>query len=310
MSSTAVIDDDSYNASFDSPISDTELFTCIKTIKRRKEPGRDNVQNEHIIHSSQKFQELIVLLFNRIISTEVIPSSWKKKRDHSVLQRYGKPKSDPGSYRPISLIPCLCKLFEKIVTNRIWRFLETNMINFPCLQQQGFQKKLSCITAAFNLQETIFYNIERGSNVYVAFLDIQKAFDTVWHNGLLYKLYKLGIKGKLWQIIKHYYSNLKYCVKVNGVISNEIPVSRSVRQGGVISTFFYLVFIDELLRELESSSFGASICSLDTGNPTLADDISCIATRPHNLQQLLTIVHNYSLKWQFSINASNVHLHS
>ena len=76
---------------------------------------------------------------------------------------------------------------------RINTFLHQLPQRVPCPQQQGFQKKISCNAAAFNLQETILYNLELHSNVYVAFLDIRKAFDTVWHDALLYKLDKIGI---------------------------------------------------------------------------------------------------------------------
>ena len=86
------------------------------------------------------------------------------------------------------------------------QFISDEKIPFPCPQQQGFQKQLSCLTAAFNLQETICANLDLHSNVYAAFLDTEKAFDTVWHSGLFYKLHNLGIKGKISRIIKH---NLK-----------------------------------------------------------------------------------------------------
>ena len=79
---------------------------------------------------------------------------------------------------------------------------------FPCAQQQGFQEKLSCITASFNVQETIFNCLEAKSNVYMAQLDIKGAFDTVWHEGLFYKLSKLQIVGKVWRLIINSYKSL------------------------------------------------------------------------------------------------------
>jgi len=86
---------------------------------------------------------------------------------------------DPSSYRPISLIPVVAKLFEKVVLNRITTYLKSNLVDFPHSRQQGFQQGLSCLTNAFAMQETILYPVERHSNVYVASLDQQAAFDTV-----------------------------------------------------------------------------------------------------------------------------------
>lgn len=106
-----------------------------------------------------------------------------------------KPKNSCNSYRPVALLPCIYKLFEKILSNRISSLEITN--TFPNIQQQGFQKQLGCITASFNLHETLNHNLEQGSNIYISFLDTSKAFDTVWRQGLMYKLHNLGIKGKL-----------------------------------------------------------------------------------------------------------------
>ena len=86
---------------------------------------------------------------------------------------------------------------------------------FPNLQQQGFQKGLSCLTASFNLNETLYYNLELSNSVYVAVLDSRKAFDTVWRKGLMYKLSQLGVKGKLWQIIDDCHIDTHSVIVVN-----------------------------------------------------------------------------------------------
>ena len=199
----------------------------------------------------------------------------------------GKIKSDPDNYRPISLLPCMCKLFEKVLMERINTFLHQLPQRFPCPQQIGFRKKLSCNTAAFNLQETILYNIELNSNVYVAFLGIRKAFDTVWHDALLYKLDQIGIKGKMLRLIKDSYTGIHCKVSINGILSKLIKMRRGNRQGGVhvTSTGFYLVFIDGLLVALQLSGLGEAVCSVRSGNPALADDLALIATSPLNLQK-------------------------
>lgn len=82
------------------------------------------------------------------------------------------------NYRPVALLPCLFKNFEKNILSRISEFL-TLSAHFPNVQQQGFQKSLSCLTASFNLQETILHNTEQGHNVNVSFLDSNEAFDSV-----------------------------------------------------------------------------------------------------------------------------------
>ena len=94
--------------------------------------------------------------FNSVLHHERTPAQWAKNVLVPIFKGKGKSKSDPGSYRPVSLMPCLSKLFEKIVLKRLNNALAIARPNFPNPQQQGFRKHLSCITTAFNLQETIF----------------------------------------------------------------------------------------------------------------------------------------------------------
>ena len=168
------------------PITVTEVLSVIKSLKRNKAPGHDMIQNKHFIYGGRKLAITLTELFNRILQTESIPDSWKHGIIVPLYKGKGKDKRDPNSYRPVSLTPCFSKVFEKILLERTLQFISDEKFPFPCPQQQGFQKQLSCITAAFNLQETICANLVLHSNVYAAFLDTEKAFDTVWHSGLYY----------------------------------------------------------------------------------------------------------------------------
>jgi hypothetical protein len=97
---------------------------------------------------------------------------------------------------PVALMPCIFKIFEKILSNKIASLTLTQP--FPDIQQQGFQKELGCLIASFHLQETLHHNLEVGSNVYISFLGTSKEFDTVWRRGLMVELHDLGI---FWKII-------------------------------------------------------------------------------------------------------------
>ena len=144
-------------------VRETEISKLIKTLKRRKAPGMDLVQNEHIIYDGQVINRYLLMLFNKIFSSEVVHSSWKYSIIVPLYIGGGKPKTDPSSYRPISLMPCIAKLFEGLIRSRCTSYLKKQNFVFPCKQQQGFQEQLSCNTAAFNLQETVCYNIEHRS---------------------------------------------------------------------------------------------------------------------------------------------------
>jgi hypothetical protein len=159
------------------------------------------------------------------------------------------------------------------------------------------EKKLGCLTASFNLQETIFHKMEHNSSVFVAFLDTKKAFDTVWRHGLMCKLSKLGISGTMWSLINDCHSNSHFSVVVNQTSSEWFPISQGVRQGDVLSTFLYLVFIDELLLEIQNLSPNIGVFDIQSSNPILADDICVIALTPRELQKVLDNIFQYSTRW-------------
>ena len=119
----------------------TEIHTAITELKLRKAPGHDMLQNEHLKHSGNTIEKIILLLFNSILNTSYIPESWRIGIIIPIYKGSPKPKDDPESYRAVSLLPILYKLYEKIVLNRINKWIKLESINFPNHQQQGFQKR-------------------------------------------------------------------------------------------------------------------------------------------------------------------------
>ena len=158
------------------------------------------------------------------------------------------------------------------------------------------------------LQETIAHNTELNSDTYIASLDSSKAFDHVWHGGLFSKLHDFGITGKALNLIIESYKDLSSYVLVNGIKSQTFAVKQGVRQGGVTSTWYYLLFVDGLLQELQDSGTGCTIGSIRLGNPTLADDLVLISPNLRSLEKALKIVYKYSRRWRFLFNPSKCHL--
>lgn len=182
------------------PFTTDELLPIYRNLKRRKAPDPDQITYEHFIFGGELATQVVVKLFNEIVLQGNIPYSWKKGFIVPLFKGADKPKTSSNSYRPVALLSCFLKIFESVLNNRIKQHIIDSSV-FPCTQQQGFQEKLSCLTASFNLHETIYHNLEQGNSVYVSFLDSTKAFDTVWRHGLLVKLYNMGIKGQLWPIL-------------------------------------------------------------------------------------------------------------
>ena len=136
-------------------------------------------RDEHIIYGGAPIVECLTNLYNAVILVGKIPPFWKRGLIVPLHKGGSKPKDLCGSYRPVALLSSLYKLLEKIIHTRIMTFTLADT-EFPNSQQQGFQKSLGCLTASFNLHETIYHNLELGSNAFASFLDTSKAFDTVW----------------------------------------------------------------------------------------------------------------------------------
>ena len=188
-----------------------------------------------------------------------------------------------------------------ILLNRLEKFAKQQ--GFFSNLQFGFEEGVGCIEASFTILETINHMLERGSKVFGCFLDVRKAFDTVWIDGLLYKLFtELGIEGKMWLAIKDLYTDVKARVLFSGTLSRIFDISQGTGQGRILAPFMYKIYINSLLEELSSHSYAVSINSIKLTSPTFADDISLIALQPLFLQTFLKICFQYSLKWRYEFN--------
>ena len=138
--------------------------------------------------------------------------------------------------------------------------------------------------------------LEWGSKAFSCFLDISKAFVTVWIDGLLFQLFpELGIKGRMWLAIKCLFTNVKAKVLYAGSLAREIDISQSTGQGRILAPLMYKVYINSFLKVfLQSQS--------SLPSPSFADDISLPALYPLFLETFMNIYHKYGIKWRYEGN--------
>ena len=131
---------------------------------------------------------------------------------------------------------------------------------------------------------------------------MQKAFDTVWHNGLFHTLYSYGIKDHTWQILRKWYQSTTFTLLWNGEQSHSFNIKRGAKQGAVLSPLLYSLFVNDLLVQLEQSGFGVRMGNTFCGAPMYADDLTLIASSPEDLQSMIDIVAQYAKKWRYCLN--------
>ena len=152
----------------------------------------------------------IVKLFNLILSSGVYPLTWKTGYIKPLYK--GDDPTLPDNYRGITVMPCLAKLFNSILNNRLQKYLDENKMINPC--QIGFQPKARTVDHMFILRTLTEKYTNNKSKLYVCFVDFQKAFDSVLHSALFFKLTQLDIKGPLLNIIRHMYLDNKLQVRI------------------------------------------------------------------------------------------------
>ena len=148
---------------------------------------------------------------NGMVRMNLIPSAYKKGLIVSI-PKVGKDSTIKTNNRGITLLSTLYKLFEKLMLERESDWSKNIISN---IQSSG-KNHVSCLHTSLLVQQAVAHNVNRGETVYGAFLDTQKAFDTVWVKGLLHKLFESNINPRLWLLIKNAYTDFKCCASVDG----------------------------------------------------------------------------------------------
>ncbi len=282
-------------------ISVMEVQKMFNSLKMKKAPGWDGIMNEHLKYSGTTVVYACSILYNSMIEREYIPMQFKKGIIVPIPKGGKKDVTVKDNSRPITLLPVLYKAFEKIMLQRLDKWLGEHEI--ICNLQGAAISGCSSTDVVLLLQETIAHHRERKNDVYVVMLDVAKAFDGVWTEGLFYKLFNIGLEGRLWRLLRDSYDNFTCQVLVNGVKSKELCVHRGVHQGAPLSMRLYQLFNNDLLYALGQYEGAVGIFELQTGSPTFADDIALLALYKASMNCLLQTAYEHSRTWRYKFNA-------
>ena len=184
--------------------NEEELIKIIRNLNVYKAHGHDDISIRMIKTCDKSILKPLILLFENSTKSSYYPDIWKKSNIVPVHKK--NDKQLVTNYRPISLLPIFGKIFEKIIFNRIYNFLsEKNLLNH---NQSGFHPSDSSVNQLLSITHEVFQAFDCNPTLEVrsVFLDVSKAFDKVWHEGLLYKLKSMGISGELHKLLENYLS--------------------------------------------------------------------------------------------------------
>ncbi|GFS91105.1 RNA-directed DNA polymerase from mobile element jockey [Trichonephila clavipes] len=223
------------------------------------------------------------------------PNAWKTAVIIPILKPGKNPKL-AESYRPISLLPILSKLAEKIISTRLNAFLESENILVP--EQHGFRPRLSTSHQLLRVVEYIKDAIDRNQHVAAVFLDIQKAFDRVWHTGLLFKLITYKIPTPLILLLKSYISDRSFTVRINRTFSQTRPAKAGIAQGSNLGPVLFNLYVNDIIKTTNTM-----ICMY-------ADDTAILSrhynsnTLTQNINEHLAHLEIWLSVWKIAINTS------
>lgn len=285
----------------DDPFEVEHVASVCRKLPNGKAGGSDGLVYEHLKYADNSLYLILTDIFNAIRNFEDVPECSTSGIIMSLFKGKKKSRLLKCNYREITLLNIIGKVFERLVLDRLMpKFCE---VGIPHPLQFAYQKGTGCIQASYVLQKAALYNIERGSKVYACLLDSAKAFDTVWIDGLFYKLYQIGIRGKTWRILRSWYSKLFARVIFNDLVSDPFPVKQGVRQGGVLSPWLYLCFNNDIVAEPALINNGITVQDISVGCVMAADDIALLSCRTTGLQSMLHAMEEYSKKWRFEFNS-------
>lgn len=290
------------------PISAEEVLLQACNLNNNKAPSPlDNIYNELLKYGGSALAGHLASFFQMQFELEV-----KAKTCGVVTPIYKKADpTEPKNYRPITLGSALDKLYNLVLNARIMTFLEDN--NLLHDGQQGFRPGRSSIDNIYMLKTCLDARCQQKLDTYLLFVDIKKAYDTVWRAGLLWHLWQKGITGKMFRVLADMLDNTPAMVMHNGAFSRVMSPDMGWEQGDTLATTMFNVFIDSVLSHVWEHHEGIPVPGRSGDAATkltallYADDLVGATESPEAMQRLVDHTKSALTKWQLraSVNPTD-----
>ena len=276
------------------PIENNDIISLIRKLNPTKANGSDGISGQMLLSCDDSVILPLRIIFRNTLSTAIYPDIWKlanvtpifKKGDKQLIQ----------NYRPISLLPICGKIVETIVFNNLYKHLTTH--HLISKNQFGFRPGDSTTNQLIDLVNDIHraFDSTRSLEVRAIFLDISKAFDKVWHDGLIFKMRQNGVSGRLLKLFQNYLNNRKQRVVLNRFPAGYSTIESDVPQGSVLGPLLFLIYINDLERNIKSNLK----CFADS--TMLFSIVNDPVISANELNQDLKVRNQWAYQWKMEFN--------
>ena len=269
-------------------ITRDEVVDRVRKLKNGKSAGIDGITGEMIKNGGEKVIDWIWKLCSRAFVEGVVPKDWRR----AVIVPFYKGKGVKGickNYRGISLLSVVGKVYAGILVERVRRVTEELIGE----EQGAFRSGRGCTDQIFTLKQMCEKMEEKKKNLYLEFMDLQQAYDTVNREALWQVLMIYGVDGRLLKGIKSLYDESEACVRVNRMESEWFKIGNGVRQGCVMSPWLFNIYMDGVMKEMMVEAAGGGVRVMENGRewriPCLlyADDLVLCGKSEESLRGLM-----------------------
>ena len=264
-------------------VTQEDILKVIKNLKSKSSVGHDGISTLLLKVISSDIIHILTGIINQSLCTGIFPDSLKLAKITPIFKKDNPHIAD--NYRPISLLPAISKVFEKVVYIQVYNYLVENNLLYE--SQYGFRKHHSTEFAALEITDKISSQLDQGKLPLAIYLDLSKAFDTIDHSILLDKLSYYGIKGNSLNWFQSYLSNRKQYVDYNDSSSSLANVYTGVPQGSILGPLLFIIYMNDIahvtnkfhsILYADDTSLIEPLCTfnLDISNrsPVLSDAIN------------------------------------